>query len=84
MRQCILCQRLFSGLRDETEQTVWCLARLPGISANSNENMDVITSHVFANISEYFRTISRNIKFAENLQLYCMSKRVLYVVDVQM
>jgi len=31
-----------------------------------------------------FLEISRNIKFPENLHLYCISERVLYVVDVQM
>jgi len=36
---------------------------VPRISANSNENVDVITSQTFANIS-------RNIKFPESLQPY--------------
>jgi len=42
----------------------------PGISAKSNENMDVITFQALANISGNFRKISRNIKFPESLQPY--------------
>jgi len=46
------------------------LARLPGISANSNENYRRYYFQAFANISENFRKIFGNIIFEENLQPY--------------
>jgi len=46
-------------------------ARLPGISANSNENYRHHNFQAFANISGNFQKISgisRNITFSENVQ----------------
>jgi len=47
-----------------TKKTNLFLARLPGIAANSNEIIDVIT----ARLSLIFLEISSNIEFPENSQ----------------
>ena len=46
------------------------LPRIPGISANSNENYGRYNFLAFADVSRNFEKISGNIKFPENLQPY--------------
>jgi len=51
-------------------QNILLLSRLPGISANSNENYRRYNLQALANIFGKFPEICGNIKFPENLQPY--------------
>ena len=53
------------------------LARLPGISANSNKNYICCNFQDFANILRNFQKISGNIKFRENYNPMCVCLSVV-------